>query len=837
MRKNKLLPLAFLAAAGIGMFQSSAQAGTVSYSNGDLFLCFRATSGSNIDYVVNIGPASNYATATSSFIINLPGIGADLTQFYGDTWASTPELNWAVIGTTGSFSSAVGYPAKTLFASRAQTYASNVFTQSNPWTSTSDTSHAIATSKINAMIDAYKFTAGVPNASTANVPTGISQSGTPGHYSSFLSDIPANSFGRFTPTIEGALGGGVDVQGVVLARLDLYAIKPADGSTVMNGDDGDLLGTLAIYESGHVAFIPVGQALPPDIELTAPVLKLANTPKAGTKFTPASVGGNTQSFTGTIFEADSVPTLAYAINGGSSVAVDPADIIDNGSGNYSWSVAIPLVNGPNSIVFTATDESSNTASLTRLVSFLNPVTDPHELIGAPAGQTVANLTNGSISLPKGVINQGGAYTLTAKPAAGYIVEQWTKNNVPIDDASGNTLSITAENGDEYSATFVANFFPAVAGSYPGIFGTSNIATTSLSTYNLLNGGASFKLTGTGGFTGTVNIGGKTIPVKGTFNGLKQATVTVSGLALDLELDNTDPAHAFIEGTAIYNGGSSLAIKSYLAPTYTGKGTSISPLNGTRYSVSLQTETVDDAYGHGFASVAIDKTGVATVSGQLPDGTAFTAKVNAVDKGSGDWRIPVAVQLAKNKSGLLHGELKITVDGNATTRDVITDTGVAGFGWLRAAVAVPTAAFNAGILKNLGALGSQWILPANTSLLTGNNKIALFSFALDPDDAVALVAPSPTYFGYWPSTNLPGINGLPNGTTFKFTPSTGAFTGATTKSVVVGGKTKIISVPYRGLVLPDKVDIGPALPLNGVGYLIYGSLSGKVELGETVITAP
>lgn len=812
MRLKNILTIALLATAGIGLTHPTAQAAAVTYNNGDLLLGFRASSGSGaqLNYVVNLGQASTFRDATNSFVIPLTGLNTDLSAiFLGDDWKTRGDVFWSVSGTTGSFVPVAGDPAKTLYATRAQAFSNGNFTPASAWLSKSDAAQGLGANQLKSFKDGFLAKAGVPNQSTANTPNGIIQNTSDNNsYASFTSS--GSSFGFFNPSVEANFGNGQNA-----SRLDLFSVKPADGVNVMLDEPGELLGTFVLYPSGNIAFIAPGDVLPPDIEAVKPVVNLAATPKAGTKFNaPASA----QTFSGTLTEVN-LDTFTYSVNGGAPVDVTP-DLTPAlpSAGPFTWSTSISLVPGVNSIAFSATDLSGNTTTVSRAVSYLQPI---------PSDTLTPN--DGTIVLPKGVINAGFAYTFTAKPPAGQIVSQWFNNNAPIVGQAGAKLTITPQDGDLYTATFVPNFFPAVVGTYPGIFGDGDTALpTTLTSFNLENGSATFKIAATGAFSGTVTVGGKALKVKGQFDGQKNATVVTAALSLDLDLDTTTAGFEKITGTAIYNGGTPLNLESFRATSYTGKGLSVSPLNGKRYSLALQRPAADTTLGHGFASVAIGKTGVATVSGQLPDGTAFTTAVPVVEKGSDKFRLPVSRQLAKGNTGLLHGELEID---NVTNEIEST----ANFGWLRASVTKPTLPFASGILKSLSALGSRWILPPNTNLLTGTGQIALFSLGIDKDNVfVALNAANAAalYYGYWPSTNKPGINALPKGTTFAFAPATGAFSG---KTLRLSATNKAVSLVYRGLVLPEQVLIAPAPALSGVGYSTTGSLSGKVELGEQIVT--
>jgi len=79
---------------------------TLVYNDGDLLLGFTATSGtgSSVDYLVDLGSATNYI-AGGSFATGAPvkltlgNIGADLAATYGAGWATNANLIWSINGT------------------------------------------------------------------------------------------------------------------------------------------------------------------------------------------------------------------------------------------------------------------------------------------------------------------------------------------------------------------------------------------------------------------------------------------------------------------------------------------------------------------------------------------------------------------------------------------------------------------------------------------------------------------------------------------------------------------------------------------------------------------
>jgi hypothetical protein len=233
-------------------FGASGAGAAVTYNNGDLFLGFRAAGGNGFtkDYLVNVGPASQFTGASAPLNLNLGNIGADLSSsgLYGNSWFGRSDLFWGVSGTVGSFSAVGSDPQKTLYATRARTSKT---VQSTPWQRDSDTGQGITTSKINGQANAYTSGTASGNASTAIIQntSGINS------YASFqpggvnAGPAPGISYQAFNPTIEGSFDPDA---GTANSILDLYRLVPS--STQFQ--DGEYLGFFTISTAGVVTFVP-----------------------------------------------------------------------------------------------------------------------------------------------------------------------------------------------------------------------------------------------------------------------------------------------------------------------------------------------------------------------------------------------------------------------------------------------------------------------------------------------------------------------------------------------------------------------------------------------------
>lgn len=235
MRISYLLRPALLALVGAALSPQAHAANP--YTPGDLFLGFRASGGQGAtqDYLVNIGPASNYTSPGSSFTLpSLGSVGADLTAIFGSNWRTRTDLFWSVSG--GSLGAD---PVNTLYATRARTTAGVPIT---PWQGRSNSSQSFTDSKFDTLAETYK------NADAVAAGHGLQQAvSSTNSYASFQpggTTINSNgiSFASFNPTIEGAVSGG--------AGLELFRLVPVLG---LNGSSQ---GVFTIDASGTVTYTP-----------------------------------------------------------------------------------------------------------------------------------------------------------------------------------------------------------------------------------------------------------------------------------------------------------------------------------------------------------------------------------------------------------------------------------------------------------------------------------------------------------------------------------------------------------------------------------------------------
>lgn len=246
-----------LAIAGSLVVAGSVHA--VTFSNGDLYLGFRATggTGSSFDYLVDIGQASIYRDATGSFVlnnaagINIGNIGADLTAIFGSNWSTRSDLFWGVVGTVNP---AIGSdPLNTEYASKGET----VFgTPEVAWNRRANS----AQNQANTAIGASGLAGAFGNySSTANSTRAAQQNTVDAN--SWYSFVHAGDSGgatfnsSYNSSLEGNFGGATG------NALDLFRMPVGSGA-------GTYLGNFTTDSSGNITFTSA-TAVPEPSALTA----------------------------------------------------------------------------------------------------------------------------------------------------------------------------------------------------------------------------------------------------------------------------------------------------------------------------------------------------------------------------------------------------------------------------------------------------------------------------------------------------------------------------------------------------------------------------------------
>jgi len=231
---------ALLVLAGFAVITPFAQAQTPSYTNGDLFLGFRASGGTGATstYLVNIGQASTYRDAAdgSSFSLSIGNIGADLTTTYGATWFDRADLFWGIVGGVTPGLGADGN--NTLYASLQQ---QPFGIETNPWDRRSNSQQSSTNTQITGLKNSFvsgQYSVTGNSSVAAIIPTSDASS-----WEDF--NDGALSFGAWNGGIEGSF-----VNSTEGTALDLHRMATSSTPSL----DGTREGTFTITDAGAVSF-------------------------------------------------------------------------------------------------------------------------------------------------------------------------------------------------------------------------------------------------------------------------------------------------------------------------------------------------------------------------------------------------------------------------------------------------------------------------------------------------------------------------------------------------------------------------------------------------------
>ncbi len=241
------LQITFVALATAWAAPSKATAAVV-FSPGDLLIGFHATGGqgANDTYVFNLGLATDFRDATSSFTVtSQPGfstLGADLTAIFGASWFSRTDLFW---GSSANYSNAPfgaavnGDPTRTLYVSRQA--------GDEGWAGISMTDRSNAAINMQGFQVAFAGNDGTTDSMNRGAQIPTSQNNDWAEYNPRDTNGPTGpSFQSFNPSIEATVGSG----------LDLYRILSSTSGANPTGPvgDGTYLGTLNLNGAGAVDY-------------------------------------------------------------------------------------------------------------------------------------------------------------------------------------------------------------------------------------------------------------------------------------------------------------------------------------------------------------------------------------------------------------------------------------------------------------------------------------------------------------------------------------------------------------------------------------------------------
>jgi hypothetical protein len=227
MKTSKVL--GSLVAACVMLISSQAFATVVSYSDGDIFLGFRATDRTQ-DYLINIGQPSQFGSSFT-FSLNL----TDLSTVFGADWFTRIDPNtgtnavlWGITG--GRLVAGGGDVANTLYSSNPNATA---------WARLSNSAQSGTTSLTDSLgttYDGNNSTAGTTNAIIQN----ISQANCWASFQPGGNNSGGISFQQWNPTNEGKPGNVLSIDRIV----------PGSGPS-------QLIATISFDENGNVTVTAV----------------------------------------------------------------------------------------------------------------------------------------------------------------------------------------------------------------------------------------------------------------------------------------------------------------------------------------------------------------------------------------------------------------------------------------------------------------------------------------------------------------------------------------------------------------------------------------------------
>ena len=236
-------------------------------------------------------------------------------------------------------------------------------------------------------------------------------------------------------------------------------------------------------------------------------------------------------------------------------------------------------------------------------------------------------------------------TLTAKPAPGYVFAGWSGSLT----SNAAKLTFSAQPDTVLVANFVPSPFPALAGTFSGLFYETDkltAASCGLVRLQLARGGA---------LSGRVCLGGTNYPVSGRFlgDGTYAHAIVWRDTSFTLQLRLNSAEGETIEGTLKTTNWQAEVIANR-APYCKAHPASYAG----RYTLALAGAegSPDLPAGEGALALTVSQRGVVRVHGRLGDGTPVSA--GALVSGRGEWPL-YAMPYAEK--GLLVGWLAFTND--------------------------------------------------------------------------------------------------------------------------------------------------------------------------------
>jgi hypothetical protein len=298
-----------------------------------------------------------------------------------------------------------------------------------------------------------------------------------------------------------------------------------------------------------------------------------------------------------------------------------------------WTATVPLTAGSNVVVSYAIATFGFSEGVTS--QYFLTVKSPLSLTASGEGSFSPNLNGQSLII-------GKSYSVTAKPGARSMFQEWQSNGVTV--AATPKLTFTMTEGLELTAVFADDPFASLAGTFVGLFQNDDQLT-------LTNSGLlTLVLKNKGLYSGTLTQGTNTYRFSGQFTPDGATEISrgkLSPLALTLVFDNS--TSNLISGTI--TNGEWISGSGYQAVRAIYSASSKTPAAG-HYTLAMDTSESD--LGSSVASIVVTPTGRVAFSGSMIDGATLTGAATLCD---GSW-IPVYLPLNSGR-GLVSGWMTLT----------------------------------------------------------------------------------------------------------------------------------------------------------------------------------
>ena len=493
-----------------------------------------------------------------------------------------------------------------------------------------------------------------------------------------------------------------------------------------------------------------------------------------------------------------------------------------------WKATVTPITGVNSFTVQSFDPVLHTSPVTAVRTF--KVLRPLLVNVSGYGSVTAGFA------PKSYREVGKPYKLTAAQGAGAMFVNWTilsghtaaQIGLSTTDLQLPVINFVHREGLALRANFAASPYNA---SLTGIYNGGITPNTTLPTLSALDteGFATFKLQSNGAFTGTFKLDGGTLPpVSGIFDAsgtarfgpTRSQTFVVTrtnkpAITVTLQIDITPPLSGQITGLLSILDGSNRKCDIrvdravYSATNLVPSGFLGSNNADATYSIAFSKGTnagyTADQYpqGSGVGYYKLTKTGVLTLVGTLPDGTAVTN--TSTLSGANTWRLFAPLYGSK---GVLAGNVALV------TGDAYSDIQGYATVWIRPVLDTQHYApgWPQGIIVDT--VGAKLNVPTSASIVPGLPVGGAASLSFTD----GLLAPPQTRNVTVSAADLVTHASSDTGFTMKIDRKTGLYSGTFTH-------TDGTKVSYKGVIV-NKNAVNPC-----IGFFLTTSPAVKNYTGQ------